>query len=642
MFRLDKLLPESWGLAMPFSVQYGRTSAAPYYINRTDVRADALTNLRRPGGSSTLLQLNLRRVRRGTTFLAHTLLDPWTVAATSESRNDVSSLAASNVSNRILRVGYLNAPGSRTTAGAPGFLVRLVESLPSWIRDSDFGRALRGSRLRWNPYQLTFSSTISKNVAERYVYRVPVELAGDTAIRPLPSINYLWRNQFGLELRPFNSMGLLVNYNSTRDLQDYGDSTTIGKLLQFERRSLFGQDVGFERHRQLSTGFNVAPVVASWLRPRFSWNTNYTFDRNPNRTDVVREVGDTAGAYRVPESVLNSRVQEVGATVDLARLARGIAGDSSFVTKLFRGVLPADLSHALELRSGFDRVPFDTDLGYRLALGGIDEFRVQNGIPATSANRTTTTVISGGVRLPLSLQVRLNYRNVGNSAWQRRGDGQTEVRLKSREWPSMNVTWGYAPPAGVRKVLTSVTAQAQYRVQETARVQPLVVVGGGGAEAGTGEVRTENNTRLLSPSLTLGWFAGITTTARFSTSRTEGVSSGNVTRSNRDEWGATLNFAFRPPESLVRLPNRIQTTLAYSTSDLGVCIVTTGSPECRVVSDSRRNQFDFRMDTGFSTTLRGGLSFSYILSDQRHLSQTMRQYVFTIFGDITLRAGRLR
>jgi hypothetical protein len=642
LFRIDKLLPESWGLAIPFSVQYGRTSAAPYYVNRTDVRADALANLRNPGGTSTALQLSLRRVRRGTTFLAHSLLDPWTMSAGSENRDDVTSLSAASVRNRILRLGYASVPSVRTTAGAPGFLVRFVEGLPSWLRDSEFGRALRGSRLRWNPYQITFNSTLSRNVAERSVYRVPVELPGDSAIRPLPSISYLWRNQFGFELRPFNSMGFLVNYVSTRDLQNYGDSTTMGKLLQLERRSMLGQDVGFERNRQLSTGFNVAPVVASWLRPRFSWNANYVFDRNPNRSDVVREEGGTAGGYRVPESILNSRAQEVGATVDLARLVRGIAGDSSFVTRLSRGFLPADFSHLLELRSGFDRVRFDADLRYQLALGGIDEFRSQNGIPATSASHVSTTTMSGGVRLPLSLQVRLNYRDLVNTAWQRRGDGQTEVQLRSREWPSMNVTWGYTPPSGLRKVLTSVTAQAQYRVQETARVQALPGTAAGEAASGAQEVRTENNTRLLTPSLTLGWWAGITTTARVSVSRTEGISSGNVTRSDRQEWGATLAFAFRPPESIVRLPNRIQTTLAYSTSDLGVCIVRTESAECRVVSDSRRNQLDVRMDTGFSTTLRGGLSFSYILSDQRHLSQKLKQYVFTIFGNITLRAGRLR
>ncbi len=642
VFRIDKLLPESWGLAIPFSVQYGRTSADPYYISRTDVRADALANLRRPVGSSTAFQISLRRVRRGNSFLTRALLDPWSLSASSDRRENVSSLAAVNARSRSLRVAYGNTPGPRSTAGAPGFLARFVGGLPAWLSESEFGRALRQSRFRWNPYQLTFSSDLSRSVAERYVYRAPVELASDSAIRPLPSITHLWRNQFGVELRPYNSLSLLATYVSTRDLQDYGDSTTVGRLLALERRSMLGRDVGFERNRVFTTGFNIAPVIASWLRPRYSWATSYTFDRNPNRQDPVQEEGDSAGAFRVPESLTNARQQELGIALDLARLAQGIGGDSGFVTRLFRGILPIDLSQRKELRSGYDRAPFSADLGYQLGLGGLEDFRYQDGIPATSASRSTTTTMSGGVRLPLSLQLRLNYRNLATTSWQRRGDAQAEMLVSSREWPSMNLTWGYAPPASIRSVLTSVTAQAQYRVQETARVQPLFGETAGGDAQASQAARTENNTRLLSPSLTLGWWAGITTTGRLTLSQSEGITAGNVTESDRLEWGATVNVAFRPPQSIVRLQNRIQTTIAYSTSDLGVCIVRTGSEECRVVSDSRRNQFDIRMDMGFSATVRGGLSFSYISSDQRHLSQRLKQYVFTIFGDINLRAGRLR
>jgi len=103
-----------------------------------------------------------------------------------------------------------------------------------------------------------------------------------------------------------------------------------------------------------------------------------------------------------------------------------------------------------------------------------------------------------------------------------------------------------------------------------------------------------------------------------------------------------VNFAWRPPESLVRLRNRIQTTVSYGTSFLGVCIIRTAADECRTVSESRRNQFDFRMDTGFSEMLRAGMTFSYVVSAQEHLSQELRQIIFTIYGNLILRAGQLR
>jgi hypothetical protein len=200
------------------------------------------------------------------------------------------------------------------------------------------------------------------------------------------------------------------------------------------------------------------------------------------------------------------------------------------------------------------------------------------------------------------------------------------------------VSWGYTPPPGIRDVLGSITAQAQYRNQEASQTQPVL-----GAEAGaSGTARTENNTRQFSPSLTLGWLGGVTTTGRVTVARTDRITSGNLTQSDRRELGATLNFAFLPPRSLISLRNRIVTTLSYSTSALGVCIVRTNTDECSTVSDSRREQVDVRMDTGFSEILRGGMTFSYLVSEQRHTSEKLSQIVFSVYGNLTLRAGRVR
>lgn len=195
--------------------------------------------------------------------------------------------------NKQARFQYNLSPGAKTVAGAPGFLVNLVNSLPSWIKDSEFGRALNTSRLRWNPFRIRYSSGLTDNVALRSVYRVPIALPGDSLIRPLRGIVNLWRNDLAFDFRPFSTLTFGVNYGSTRDLQNYGDSTTNGRLIELERSTLLGKDVGFIRLSSLATTFNVAPVVNSWLRPRFAWVSNYTFNRDPNRRDPVRVDGDT-------------------------------------------------------------------------------------------------------------------------------------------------------------------------------------------------------------------------------------------------------------------------------------------------------------------------------------------------------------
>jgi len=635
---VDKLLPEALGVTIPLTIRTTRTGQSPFYVEQTDVRAAELSNLRQPGASGTALDVSVARSTRSTGFLGRTFVDPVRVQGHYERLKATTSLSHTSSRNRQLRVQYvLGAIGARTTPALPGFVRNAVEHLPGWLSNSEFGRGLRTSRLRWNPYQIRLQSTLTDNVSERYIYRVPVMLASDSQLRPQPGIVHSWRNTAGLVLRPFSSFTVTADYSSTRDLQSYGDSTTVGRLLERERRQFLGSDVGFERFRTLSTAINLAPPITSWFRPRFVFSSNFAFARDPNRQDVVRVGADSAGAFRLPETLSNERMRDLGATLDLARLGRGLAGDSGFVAGLFRALLPGTVSYMVERRSGFDRPVFEPDLRYQLAVGGLADFLQRGDELATSAGETATWTAAGGARLPLGAQLRFSYRNLRNRAWQRRTDEQVLLDQRNREWPSVTLTVGYTPPAFLRRLLTHVTGQAQYRVQETSSEQPSLL--GGGVAGG---VRTESRSRLAAPSLTLGWIGGVTTTAQFSKGKSDAVTAGNVTRSERTDWGGNASFAFRPPRSLMNVRSRIVTTLSFSSSGQAVCLLRAGSDECRTISDSRRNQFDVRMDTGFTQTFRGGLTVSYVTSDQRHTSTRLTQLVVTLFGEISLQAGRLQ
>ena len=115
-----------------------------------------------------------------------------------------------------------------------------------------------------------------------------------------------------------------------------------------------------------------------------------------------------------------------------------------------------------------------------------------------------------------------------------------------------------------------------------------------------------------------------------------------MTENARDDWAASARFAFRLPESLVRMRDRLHTTVSYGSSTVSVCLLRTGTNECRTISDSRRQQFDVRVDTGLGELVRGGMSFSYVLSDLRHTASRLTQVVFAIFLDINLLAGQIR
>jgi len=639
---VDKFLPQAWGLAMPLQVGYARTDADPFYVSDTDVRANALTDLRRPGSAVTDVELAVRRVRRGTSLLERAVLDPVSVRVRSSTGSSTTSLSKASTRNRQLHADYSTAPRPKTIKAVPDFVIDLIDALPGFISNSEFANVLRGSRLRWNPQRLRFSSTLTDNSTRRSVFRVPVELPGDTVIRVLPSITHLWRNAAELDLRPFSTFGVSASYESTRDLQDYGDSTAIGDYLGGLSGEFLGMNAGFERTRRITTGMDLSPVVSAWLRPRLILSSAFLFNRDPNAParDTVM------GVFRTPESTTNSRVRELGATLDFARLFGGIFGDSSLPAAVTRGFLPADLSYVRELRSNFNDITFTPGLKYQLGLGGLDEFRTQRGVVATSTGEISGLTVTAGARLPLGTQVRVAYRKGNNRVWLARSGGQERNEQKSLEWPSLVASWVFTPGDRLRNLISSISAQFEYRTVERAIFQPVLdSLLQPGSAVGTeiqGPKWTEDYTKALAPRLTIVWPAGVSTSGSYSSTKNRLLTSGNIRNTDQVDWNGSLGFGFRPPLNLFRTRSEIRTTVSFTDSQRAVCLVTTGSSECRTVSDSHRRVFDVRMDTGLSETLRGGATFSYVLNQLRHTSEELSQVVFSIYIDYRFFAGEIR
>jgi hypothetical protein len=633
-FRLDKLLGA--GFSIPFGIQYTRAASEPLYLNRSDVLADAITGLRLPHSTSTAYSLGYRKTSRSGAWLPRVLLDPLSFQGNMLRAEATTELSQQQTVNRQGRVDYNLVPQPVTVKGAPGFLVGLVDALPGFIRGSEFARALRGARLRVNPAQLRGSVAFVDNRTSRFAYRVPVALEGDTVLRPLEGVVKTLRGDAGIDLRPFSTLSLRGNVTTSRDLQNYGDTTSVGRLLQRERREMLGLDVGFERQRTVTTGFNVTPAFTSWLRPRLTLSSSFTFNRDPNQRVPVREIGDTAGAFRAPETIGNSRQTEVGATFSLARLIGGAVGDSSTLARIFRGFQPIDLSYSRVLRSSYDRAPFSPSAGYQLGFGGVGSFRARNGIPASSAGDATSISAGGSIQFPLGLTLRLTFRDQETFTWSLRAGQaeQSEVIARSREWPSGSVAWTWTPRGGLRRVLSIINASARYTENHSENLQP----GLAGGEGSVGETRG----KALAPSLTLTWRGGIVTTVQYNTATSDGVTSGNVARRDQEDWNASLNFAFRIPRSLVRLRNEIRATVTYATSAVATCLIQVNTTECVPVSENYRSALDVRMDTGFSSQVRGGANFSYVISGQRHLSREFSQMVFSVFAELFFVSGQLR
>ena len=634
-FRLDRLIPGG-GFSIPFTVQYTRSASDPFYLNRSDVRADALTGLRRPRSSATSYAIGYRRIARGGSLLENLLIDPISAQASLTQGRSATELSDASTTNKQARIDYSSVPPAATVRAAPGFIIALVNGLPAFIRNSEFAKALRDARLRLTPALVRGSVTLTDARAERFAFRVPVALAADSALQPLRGINATLRTDAGIDFRPFPTMSLRGDYSATRDLQDYGDTSTVGRLLKVASARFLGWNVGFLRAKTLGIGLNVSPALASWFRPRFVFAGRSSFNRDPNNRQPVRLEGDTAGAYRLPESLSNSQHRELGATISIGQLARGVFGDSSVVGRLFQRIQPIDAQLTRDFRSGFDRPTFDASLAYQLGLGGLDAFRAQRGVPATSAGNGQGRTVAGGLQLPLGLNVRLSYRDQQNTSWTLRSFEAEQVRFdqRTREWPSGSLSWTYSPRWALRRVISILSANARLTRSFSLTEQPGL--------AGGEPSRTENTARAVAPSVSITWIGGIITSMQYSHATSDALTSGNTTRRDQEDWSGAMNFGFRLPRSLIRLRNDIRTTLSVNSSVVTTCLLPGGATECSPVSDSRRRAVDLRLDTGFSPQVRGGASFSYVLTEQRQTSARYSQLTVTVFAEIFFLSGQIR
>jgi len=611
--RVDRFLPERWGLSVPVTLRRTTTSSAPFYLRGTDLRADAIAGLRTPRASASSYSFAARRVRRAEAGIGRLLLDPVAVTGTYTTGDARSDLSQATTSNYTLNVDYTLLPG------------------PTAVR-------IGGKRIRLNPSSIRLRSGFAGSDAERFTYDVPVFRPGDT-LPPAVSRTRLWRNSGSVSLLPVNGVQMSVDVASTRDLRDYGDSTTIGFLMRQGRGSLLGQDIGIETQRAFATNLNVTPRLATWVRPRASLQSSFSFTRDPNARQPVREIGDTAGAFRVPAAFSNVRRLEAGTQLDPRRLAQAVLGDSAGLTRWLSRLGNVDVSYSRQRASSFNRAAGFPAFGYQLGLGSLDEFRRTAGLTAVSAAENATLTGGGSATLPLGLRVNATYRRSSGVTWALRANQQVPIRTRSRDWPSGTLTWSLTPSRrNIGRVVSSLTAQATYRRTEALNEQTTFGSGGGATSVSL----TRSAERTVTPSLSLTWIGGVLTSYDASRGHTEQLAAGNLFKNERNQQNATVAFAFKPPTAFGRWRSTIRTTLRYSVTGNTQCLRSAGQADCVPFVDSRQVQAQLTMDTDLPPNMSAGLQMAYLLNEERQTNRKVRQIVITAFVQLATSVGQIR
>jgi hypothetical protein len=446
----------------------------------------------------------------------------------------------------------------------------------------------------------------------------------------------VWRNSGSLDFLPLTGLQLRFSLSSLRDLHDYGDSTIIGRLVQQQSGTFLGQDVGIEKQRNLNSFLSATPRLVTWLRPRLTLATFFTFNRDPNAPNPVHDVRDTAGGFQIPVAFTNSRRVDVGAQLDAHLLGQRLFGDSAALAHLLGRLANLDVSYGRSYASTYFDAPFVPSLGYQLGAGGFDSFRYQNGIPAGSASDNLNVNAAGAAQLPLGLRVSANYQRMRGVTWVLRGEDQVPLQTSSEEWPSAVASWTLTPPrASVGRVIRGFTARVAYRRRETTSEQLLFSASGSAALSQT----TERN---VAPSIVVTWPAGVSTSYDYTRLNSDAVNAGNLFRTTRNQQSAGLAFAFRPPARIARLKNVIRASAHYVTGGNAVCLQSAGQATCVPYVDSRQSQTQVTFDTDFPPSLSAGFQLAYLVNDERQTNHKTAQLVITAFVNFSTSVGQIR
>lgn len=640
--RLDRLGLERLGLAAPLSIQVNRSTQDPFFLGGTDVLASPLVGLRRPQTAQAYYSLSLRRTRRGTRWWQRWLVDNLGLSGSLANGSATTQLSqnASKLAN--LQADYSVLPAARSFRYLPGFLAHLLRSIPL-LGKADLFRGLDDATLRWSPATIRFSVGYARATSDFQAFRVPVATVSDTLATRVHLLQASFRSQAGIEFRPFQSTSFGLDVASTRDLKDYGDSTTLGILSRQGERRFLGLGLGFESLRTLSARLSFSPNLFSWLRPRFSTSSSFALTRDPNGGTPERAVGDSTGAFRLPTTFTNFRSTDLGGSLDISRALRVLLGDSSHLLPFLDRLSPLDFSTHTDLRSQFSRAGFDPALSYQLGLGGVNAFLAQQGRLAVSASQTEQGRVASAARLPLGFSITAGYAAGTQKVWIDRDVGQAETDQTNTTWPDITGRWTWTPPPGLlQKILSSVSATAAVRVVTSATMEAPLRIGTGAAVDTVGGVSTKQETRSWPVSLSLSWAAHVTMSLGYSASRSLASQAGSLTQNDNTESSASLNFSFRPPYELLPLKADIRTALRYTSSDSKGCITLAGADVCTSILASQRQQYNFQMDTDMPPNVSAGVSLGYILTDDAYLNRKFAQFVFTLSVSVNFSAGQIR
>ncbi|MFN2602969.1 MAG: cell surface protein SprA, partial [Gemmatimonadaceae bacterium] len=428
-FHLEKLLPRSAGVVMPFTINYTSASIDPLFVSQSDVEGDIVNGLRTPRSNATSVTFS---VARATPMKDSRLAALWN-----------NLVLTSTYTSANVRSEYEDGRAHNFTVGL----------------DYNLTNALLPNLSRWTPAEIHLTSVYTNGTDKRAAYLKPA-FALDDIPRHIDGLTSNWRNGTSFQLRPAKGLTGRIDFNTVRDLRNYGFDNPLGIITTGERDRVFGANIGMEREREMQTGINFTPQVSAWIKPRIDIGSSYNMLRDANALSFER-LSDTTQALNLPLRLGSSQTTTAGVTLDLPRAAKLYLDSTSLLHRLFMAIQPIDINYNRSVLSVFEGTPISPPLSYQLALGGIQSMREVAGRPATSAGIIRQISATHSILLPFGATLANRYQLINARNWTiRRDDSQAVNDGTQIVFPDLALRWSTKPDR-LRNVISSIGATAR-------------------------------------------------------------------------------------------------------------------------------------------------------------------------------------
>jgi cell surface protein SprA len=648
---LGRMLPARLGLAMPLTIDYASNGVEQLFINRTDVRASGLDNLRNPKDRRVNYALSVRRQAPLEKGWYAPLVNGLALNGTWSTATSQSTFQSLDASSYTVGGGLTLGSDVRESR-IPRVIDRIVALLPRRLRESEGVKAFREQRLRWAPTAFRLNSALARNANEVTSFTKAAASLSDTG-RVTNGLTHFWQNTAALEFRPTTALAASVNARQLLDLRDYrgenifADSIDRGQTAWAERSSLLGANMGLERERALTSTFNFTPATSSWVRPRFDFTSSYSLYKDPNGRTLLR-AQDTVGAYVLPKRLGAAQSLNLGTTLDVARFLSGRTRDRTALRRLGTVFAPLDLQWQQSLTSNYDNTAYIPGFGFQFGLGGVDVFRGLDAQLATTAGRLRRGTLAGALNLPFSFTVQSRVEQGNTETWARRTlDGfQAVITSAQVVRPDITVRWSWRPQR-LAKVIALVNVNGRYLLSEQETTIPNET--GGLADRS----RTIARSQPLSTSITWSALGNLATSASVDRQRREDLRPGAVINGDTKRLSFDVSRTFPLPKSWNTRTGRMRTSVSYQSEETSSLVTGTSvqallatSPlfnaQTAVLTNNGRRAFNLNANTDLSDLVSFTVTGSQILNFDRNFNRRTSNLIFSAVMQMRFFAGEFR